>query len=307
MLYAAWSSAIVVFVLGMTSVLLICVALFRGQAVRANRLTAPQSRSAVTVLSRDRVRLGGMLGWMVGWQMQRVRAQGAKPALQKLRNLLAYAGFEGTDKLVVFRLIQLAAVAGLALAGALAAVALQFGMLTAAAAGALLGYTIPMYALGRMVRIRQRNISRELPPALDLLTVCLEAGMALSESLKIVARESLQIDAILGSELAKVVAELGAGVPLETALRNFGERTGVDDVRSLSALVIQSEKMGTRLGPALRSSADLLVARRRLKAEENAQKSAIKTLLPLVLLILPAMIIVILGPAVISILHTLEG
>ena len=131
--------------------------------------------------------------------------------------------------------------------------------------------------------------------------------MALSESLKIVARESLQIDAILGSELTKVVAELGAGLPLETALRNFAERTGVDDVRSLSALVIQSEKMGTRLGPALRSSADLLLARRRLKAEENAQKSAIKMLLPLVLLILPAMIIVILGPAVISILHTLEG
>ena len=307
MLYTAWSSAIVVFVLGMTSVLLICTALFRGQAARADRLTAPQGRTAGTLLSRDRVRLSGLLGWVVGWQMQRMRDQGANPTLQRLRNLLAYAGFEGTDKLVLFRLIQLAAVAGLALAGTLAALALHIGMLTTAAVGALLGYALPVYILGRMVRIRQRNISRELPPVLDLLIVCLEAGMALSESLKIVARESVQVDAVLGTELTKVVAELGAGVALETALRNFGERTGVDDVRSLSALVIQSEKMGTRLGPALRASADLLVARRRLKAEEAAQKSAIKMLLPLVLLILPAMIIVILGPAVITILHTLEG
>jgi len=307
MLYDAWSSALVVFVFAMASVLLICLAMFAEQPARSDRLLAPSSRRAATVLSRDHVRLQGFIGWIVGWQIRRMREQGAKPSLQKMQNLLAYAGFEGTDKLVIFRLIQLAAVVGFGALGSLVGVAMSIGALPAAALGALLGYAIPITVLGRRAGRRQRMISRQLSVMLDLLIVCLEAGLALTESLKIVARESAQLGNVLGVELSKVAAELNAGVTLESTLHNFGERTGVDDVRSLAALVIQSEKMGARLGPALRSSADLLVARRRLRAEEGAQKSAIKMLLPLVLLILPAMMIVILGPAVISILHILEG
>lgn len=303
----ALSSALVVFVFGTASVLLICLAMFTEEPARADRLLAPATRRAATVLSRDHVRLQGFIGWIVGWQMRRLREQNARPSLQKMQNLLAYAGFDGTDKLVIFRLIQLAAVVGLGALFALGGIALPVGPLPAAAFGVLLGYVIPITLLGRRARQRQRMISRQLSGMLDLLVVCLEAGLALTESLKIVARESSQLGSVLGIELSKVAAELNAGVALETSLHNFGERTGVDDVRSLAALVIQSEKMGARLGPALRSSADLLVARRRLRAEEAAQKSAIKMLLPLVLLILPAMMIVILGPAVISILHILEG
>lgn len=307
MWYEAWSSALVVFVFGAATVLLMCMAMFSGQPASVDKLTAPDKRRAGSALTRDQVRLHGTIGWVVGWQMRRLRQQGAKPSLQRLQNLLSYAGLEGPEKLVIFRLVQLAAMAGFALVGVFSSYMLRFGTIPCAAVGALLGYAIPVYVLGRMVRVRQRSITHELPSILDLLVVCLEAGMALAESLKIVARESAQVGGVLSQELTKVAAELNAGVSLENSLQNFGERTGVDDVRSLAALVIQSEKMGTRLGPALRSSADLLVARRRLRAEENAQKSAIKMLLPLVLLILPAMMIVILGPAIISILKVIKG
>jgi tight adherence protein C len=96
-----------------------------------------------------------------------------------------------------------------------------------------------------------------------------------------------------------------AGLRLEDCLRNLGERTGVEDLKSVSSLLIQSEKIGGSLGPALRASADQLVTSRRLRAEEAAQRSAVKMLIPLVLFTLPAMIIVILGPAILQILRVL--
>jgi tight adherence protein C len=161
------------------------------------------------------------------------------------------------------------------------------------------------YLLRKLGAARQAVLARELPAALDLLVVSLEAGLGIGESIKVIGRETERQGRLLGAELSTVAAEMSAGLSLEDSLRNLDERTGVEDIKSLAALIVQCEKMGGRLGPALRSSSELLTTKRRLRAEENAQKSAIKMLIPLVLLILPAMMIVILGPAVIQIIHVL--
>ena len=110
---------------------------------------------------------------------------------------------------------------------------------------------------------------------------------------------------MLGKELAIAAAEMGAGVSLEDAMSNLSQRTGVDDLKAIGAVFIQSKEIGGRLGPSLRAAAELLTSKRRLMAEEAAQKSSVKMLLPLVLLILPAMMLIILGPAAIQIFQML--
>jgi len=148
-------------------------------------------------------------------------------------------------------------------------------------------------------------ITRELPAVLDLLVVSLEAGLSIGDSIRTVGLQVERQGHVLGYELSIVASEMVAGLRLEDCLRNLGERTGVEDLKSVSSLLIQSEKIGGSLGPALRASAEQLVTNRRLRAEEAAQKSAVKMLIPLVLFTLPAMIIVILGPAILQIIRVL--
>jgi tight adherence protein C len=112
---------------------------------------------------------------------------------------------------------------------------------------------------------------------------------------------------VLGTELLVLSAEIGAGSSLAFALRALAERTGVDDVKQVAAILIQSEKLGAQMAPALRACSDSMRTKRRLRAEEAAQKSTIKMLFPLVMFVLPAMLIVVVGPAMIRILHTLAG
>jgi tight adherence protein C len=309
MFHQPLSSAIVVFVLGMTSVFGLCMALFGGHRARFDRLAEPRKNTGSgSVLSRNSVVLEGVAGRLLGWQVRRIRGQqGSKLKSQRLQSVLSDAGFRGTDKIVIFRALQFLAVGAIGSAAAMAGFALGRLALLLGISGVAAGYLIPEYLLRRLGRKRKTQITRELPAALDLLVVCLEAGVGLTHSLKLVARECEQHGRVFGGELATSVAEIAAGISLEDSLHNLGERTGVDDIKSLAALVIQSNQMGTRLGPALRSSAELLVSRRRMRAEEHAQKSAIKMLIPLVLLILPAMMIVILGPAVIQIIGILTS
>jgi tight adherence protein C len=109
----------------------------------------------------------------------------------------------------------------------------------------------------------------------------------------------------IGRELALVAAEISAGASLGQALRNLAERTSVEDIKPLAATLIQSEQLGAQIAPALHASSDALRTRRRLRAEEQAQKTTIKILFPLVLFVLPAMLLVIVGPAVVQVIRTL--
>ncbi|WP_426116264.1 type II secretion system F family protein [Massilia sp. PWRC2] len=167
------------------------------------------------------------------------------------------------------------------------------------------GYYLPNLVLTRLVRRRQRDIFESIPDALDLLTVCVEAGLSLERALIKVAGEIHIKSLVLAQELQLVLMEMRAGFSKEKALRNFALRTGVEDVDTLVVMLIQSERFGTSMGAALRVHADNLRTKRRLIAEESAAKIALKLMFPLIFCIFPTVLMVLIGPAMIQIVHTL--
>lgn len=170
---------------------------------------------------------------------------------------------------------------------------------------ASLGYYLPNIALAQLARRRQREIFENIPDALDLLTVCVEAGLSLERGLMKVAAEIHTKSAVLAQELQLVLIEMRTGFTKERALRNFALRSGVEDIDTLVAMLVQSERFGTSMGDALRVHADNLRASRRLAAEEMAAKISLKLMFPLVFCIFPTLLIVLLGPAFIQITRTL--
>jgi tight adherence protein C len=174
-------------------------------------------------------------------------------------------------------------------------------------AGAAFGYYLPNTVLTRIAARRQRDIFETIPDALDLLTVCVEAGLSLERALIKVAGEIHIKSVILAQELQLVLMEMRAGFTKEKALRNFALRSGVEDVDTLVAMLIQSERFGTSMGASLRVHADNLRSKRRLIAEEAAAKIGLKLMFPLIFCIFPTLLMVLLGPAAIQITRTLPG
>jgi tight adherence protein C len=232
------------------------------------------------------------------------------PEREKLSQLMVRAGYPGSGAVRTFHFIRLASTAGTALLAIVAAIA--FGLhgikpLIAIIAGAGIGVFVPNYYLGRRARNRRDQISSQLSDVLDLLVVCVESGLGLSEAIKIVGSECARQKQEIGVELSMVSAELSAGSSLGQALKSFADRTAVDDIKPLAATLVQSEKLGAQIGPALRSISDTMRTTRRLRAEEAAAKTTVKILFPLVLFILPAMMSVIVGPAMIQIMRALTA
>jgi tight adherence protein C len=170
---------------------------------------------------------------------------------------------------------------------------------------AAFGYYLPNVALGRIVKRRQRDIFETIPDALDLLTVCVEAGLSLERALIKVAGEIHIKSVILAQELQLVLMEMRAGFTKEKALRNFALRSGVEDVDTLVAMLIQSERFGTSMGSALRVYSDNLRSKRRLIAEEAAAKVGLSLMFPLIFCIFPTLLMVLVGPAGIQIAHVM--
>ena len=230
------------------------------------------------------------------------------PTGEKLQQTLHQAGFMKSTAPQTYQVARVLMAIGGGVLGLLfgvfvyqnAAQPLLFGL-----AGVAIGVFVPSYYLGRRARTRQNAISRQLSDVLDLLVVCVEAGMGLFEAIRIVGTECERHGQEIGTELSLVATDISAGASLGQALRGLADRTAVDDIKPLAATLIQSEQLGAQIGPALRSSSDALRNRRRLMAEESAQKASIKILFPLVIFVLPAMIAVIIGPAMISVMHTL--
>jgi tight adherence protein C len=229
--------------------------------------------------------------------------QARSPAQRKLHSTLAYAGFRSVEAPAVFQLARAGLMIGLAVIGFALSAAFHKSLFGTAALGSLLGFILPSLVIRRLARSRQRRIFAELPDVLALLVVSLEAGIGFNEVIKLVGREAERQGRVLGQELSATASQMTAGRSMEDSLKDLGDRTGLDEVKSLVALAIQSEKVGARLASALRASADLLNSQRRLAAEEAAHKTAVKMLIPLVFLILPAMMLVILGPAIIQIMR----
>jgi tight adherence protein C len=226
---------------------------------------------------------------------------------ERMSQSLVRAGFIRSGTMSVFRLVRIAS-AGIGVllgfgAGFMLGDATSKIILLSAIGIAIGGYA-PTYYLQRRARNRQSAITRELSDVLDLMVVCVEAGLGLFESIKVVGEETERQGQAIGTELTLVAGEVSAGASLGQALRSLGERTGVSDLKPLAATLIQSEQLGAQIGPALRSSSDAMRSRRRLRAEEAAQKTTIKILFPLVLFVLPAMLIVIAAPAMIEAIRT---
>jgi tight adherence protein C len=170
---------------------------------------------------------------------------------------------------------------------------------------AALGYYIPNLVLARIAKRRRRDIFETIPDAIDLLTVCVEAGLSLERSLIKVAAEIHIKSLVLAQELQLVLMEMRAGFTKEKALRNFALRSGVEDVDTLVAMLIQSERFGTSMGASLRVYSDNLRTKRRMVAEEKAAKIALKLMFPLIFCIFPIVLMVLIGPAAIKIVRTL--
>jgi len=168
-----------------------------------------------------------------------------------------------------------------------------------------LGFILPRFILKRMIRDRQRRIRLGLPDALDLTVICVEAGLALDQALMRVGQDLHHAHPDLSDEFHLVNLEMRAGKPRAEALRNLVDRTGVDDIRSLVGTLIQTDRFGTSVTQALRVYSDSLRTERRQRAEEQAAKTTIKMVPPLVVFVLPSIIFVTIGPAVISLIRQL--
>jgi tight adherence protein C len=223
--------------------------------------------------------------------------------MSKLRRRLVAAGFRGKEALAVFTGIRLGC-ALLAFAIAASPLAGRPNVLVGIAVAAL-GYLLPSMALGRMARRRQHRIQLSLPDALDLLVVSVEAGLGLDQALQRVGEELATAHRDLSDELRLVNLELRAGKGRSEALRNLSERTGVDDLSSLTAMLIQTDKFGTSVAQSLRVHSETLRTKRRQRAEEAAAKTGVKMVFPLVFCIFPAIWVVTIGPAAIRIIQVL--
>ena len=191
--------------------------------------------------------------------------------------------------------------------GALTFGAPPAGVVLGGAVGAAFGWLAPQYYVKRRIRKRQLSLQRALPDTLDLLVVCVEAGLGLNQALVRVSDEIEHVSEIMSEELVLANLEIRAGTPRDEALRNLGERTGLGDLKSLTAMLVQTDRFGTSIATALRVHSDTMRTKRRQRAEEAAAKTTIKLVFPLVLFIFPAMFVVILGPAVLHILEQMKG
>jgi tight adherence protein C len=170
---------------------------------------------------------------------------------------------------------------------------------------AVAGYFLPGFVLERMVSNRQERLKLSLPDALDLLVVCVEAGLGLDQAIVNVSRELALTHKDISEEFGLVTLEMRAGKRRSEALRNLAERTGEAELRKLVAVLIQTDRFGTSMADSLRTHSDFMRIRRRQEAEERANKVGVKLVFPIFFCILPAMFVVVAGPGLLQIFKQL--
>lgn len=223
----------------------------------------------------------------------------APKEMAKLRKQLARAGYQTLRAVGVYTAAQFLTPAVLCVA-ALFAPNSGFEKYVLVGVAAMVGMQLPSIVVQRLTKRRQKAIERGLPDALDLLIVCLEAGSAIDQAIVRVSDELAIVYKPLAEELRLIITETRAGKRRIDAFRSFADRAGVEDVRSLVAMLVQTDRFGTSMAQALRTQAETSRTLRRQRAEEQAAKMGVKLVFPLVLLLFPAFFIVALGPAVIK-------
>lgn len=227
---------------------------------------------------------------------------------KKLQKQLMQAGWRSPNAPIIYRAIQVSALVGLP-----GAVALVCAVLARPIGDAMMlilfafvvGFFLPRYFLKRAIRYRQLRVRWGLADALDLMVVSIEAGLGLNAAMLRVSDELKEVHPDISEEFELANLEIRVGRDREEALRNLAERTGVDDLCSLVAMLIQADRFGTSIARAVRIFSDSLRTKRRQRAEQAAQKAAVKLLFPLALFLFPTLFIAILGPAILTLIDTL--
>jgi len=168
----------------------------------------------------------------------------------------------------------------------------------------VLGWIGPAFYVRRRLKSRQKEVQLALADMLDMLVVCVEAGLGLNQALVRVADEIEHVSPVMSEQLSMVNLEMRAGTPRDEALKNLAERTGLNDIRALVNMMIQTDRFGTSVADALRVHSDTMRTKRRQRAEEAAAKTTIKLVFPLVLFVFPAMFVVVIGPSALAIYRT---
>jgi tight adherence protein C len=239
----------------------------------------------------------------------KLRARLEEMAKQREQNTevqgkLVQSGFDSATAPAVFFLLRVTSLVAVPLLGVVITPrANPVIYLAGLGLAVFIGFVMPLAVLDRFLRVRQERIRKSVPDALDLLVVCVEAGISLDAAILRVARELRLTHPDLAHELAVVNRLTNAGMPRETALRGLWQRTGVPELRALVSSMIQSEKWGTSIATVLRVSSESMRRKRRQAAERKAKMAALKMTFPLLLFILPALFVVILGPAVVQIIR----
>ncbi len=226
----------------------------------------------------------------------------------ELKIKLANAGFRSDSAVAVYlglRFVTLIACTLLALGIFLPKYGMTYSALKPIVVAAGFGFYLPSIVLWFLRKKRQEEIFLSLPDALDLLVVCVESGLGLDAAMRKVCDEMKDHAKVISEELSLANFQLQMGRPRREVLHDLGVRTGVDDVRSLAAILIQADRFGSSIAQALRVQSDSMRTRRKQLAEEKAAKTAVQLIFPLVLFIFPGIFVVLVGPAAISIMNTM--
>ncbi len=285
--------------------------LYRPQSAataRLRRLGETTSTGAPNVAaSLSDVRRSAELAERLASPLHRMLPPSAAEA-QKLQKQLMQAGFRSQTAPVTYRAIQLATLvafpAFVAIVCAVMGRPLNSAVLWILSAF-VIGFFLPRYVLKRMIRGRQQRVTWGLADALDLMVISIEAGLGLNAAMMKVASELNEVHPDISEEFELANLEIRVGRDREEALRNLADRTGVKDIRSLVAMLIQTDRFGTSIARAIRAFSDSLRTKRRQRAEQAAQKAAVKLLFPLACFLFPTLFIAILGPAVLTLMDTL--
>ena len=271
-----------------------------GQSISAEEMQAPQG-----LFDQAEVQIRALLEWFAKFNQPSNVEE-----MRATRRMLINAGYRRAKAPIFYTGAKLLlATVSVTLVAAIPAKVLGFPSMNTLIfyylVAATCGYYSPLIWLKRAIADRQEALQRAIPDALDLMVVCVEAGLGLDQAMARVAAEINQTHSALGDELTVLGLELRAGTQRQEALRNLAQRTNLEEVRNLVALLVQTDRFGTSIGQALRVHADSMRTTRRLRAEELAAKLPVKLLLPLIFFIFPCMFIVTIGPAVIRIIRVL--
>jgi tight adherence protein C len=298
-------------VLGVIALLAVLIPTPNPHAVRVQKIQAAATGTGAVPLTAGR-RLGRVGTWVqrIAEELGRSMPSQSPKAQAKGRNLLVQAGYRKASAGMVFQGGRFLLAALLPMMFLLVAPYLK-GWTGAYRVATILGLVavglfLPHWWLLWQIKRRQEEISAALPNALDLMVVCVEAGLGLDATIQRLANEQQFTRAALSEELQIVSQEVRTGRSRSEALLALKERVGLIEVTALIVVLIQADRIGTSIGRALRIHAESVRTKRRQKAEERAAKMPVKMIFPLVLLIAPAMLLVLLGPAYITIIRALS-